>query len=208
MRDSDFFRNSYRFKNNVSNFMRYYRVSIIVICCIFLIGLIAGIFTSSSYSTNLELESIPDTNLIAFISGDKGSFSLFFSYVIELGLVIACILFLNFNFFCSVINIGYMLIRGYSFGFTIFSLVSLYSFAGIINVVIIIITFWLSINFILILISAICVSRNRIIKKFGKHCYNNNNPKKLICVMIILLMLILFLMCMLTPIIKITIIVN
>jgi len=208
MRDSIFFRNSYRFKNNISSFMRYYRVSIIILICCFLIGLIAGVFTSSNYSSNLELESIPDTNLIAFICGDKGSFSLFFSYVIELGLVVCCILFLNFNFFCSVINIGYILVRGYALGFTIFSLVSLYSFAGIINVVIIIIPFWLSINFILILISAICVSRNRIIKKYGKHCYNNNNPKKIICFLIILMLAILFLMCMLTPIIKITIIVN
>jgi hypothetical protein len=208
MRDSNFFRDSYRIKNNISAFLKHYKISIIIICCCFLIGLIAGIFTSSSYSSSLELESIPDANLVAFICGDKSSFSLFFSYVIELGLVICCILFLNFNFFCSIVNIGYILVRGYSLGFTIFSLVTLYSFAGIINVVIIIVPFWFCINFVLILISAISVSKNRVIKKFGKHCYTNNNPRRLIFLLVILLLAILFLMCMLTPIIKITIIVN
>lgn len=208
MRDGIFFRNSYRLKNNVSTFMKYYKISIIVICCFFLIGLIAGMFTSSNYSGSLEIESIPDSNLVSFICGDKGSFGLFFSYLIELSIVICCILFLNINFFCSIVNIVYILIRGYSLGFTIFSLISLYSFAGIINVVVIIIPFWFSINFILILISSICVSRNKIIKKFGKHCYINNNPRKIILFLCLILLSILFLMCMLTPIIKITIIVN
>ena len=50
MRDGNFFRNSYRLKNDVSNFVKYYRLSIIILCCFFLLGLVAGIFTASNYS--------------------------------------------------------------------------------------------------------------------------------------------------------------
>ena len=208
MKDGNFFRNSYKFKNNLTNFIRRYRLSIIILCCFFLVGFIAGIFTASNYSGSLELENIPDSNLVSFLCGDKSSFGLFFSYLIGLLIIIILILFCNVNFFCSIINIAYILIRGYSLGFTIFAIVMLYSFAGIINVVVLIIPFWILINFVLILISAICVSKNHIIKKYGRHCYISNSPRSFIVLMCIVLVSLLFLFCMLTPIIKITIIVN
>lgn len=208
MRDGNFFRSSYRFKNDILTFLKFYKTSIILLSCLFLIGLIAGILTASNYSGNLELENIPDANFVAFLCGDKGSFGLFFSYIVGLGIAICLILFLNINFFCSIVNMLYILVRGYSLGFMIFAIIGLYAFAGIINVVIIIIPFWFSINFILILISSICVSKCKIIKKYGKHCYNNNNPRNFIIFLCIILFSILFLMCMISPIIKITIIVN
>jgi len=208
MRDGNFFRNSYIVKNNISNFLKRYKIAIILLSCFFILGLIVGILTASNHSGSLELENIPDNNLVDFLCGDKGSFGLFFAYLIPIGICLVLIIFFNFNFFCSIINILYILVRGYSLGFTIFAIIGLYSIAGIINVVIIIIPFWFSINFMIILISAICISKNKIIKNYGKHCYCNNNPRNFIVFLTILIVSILFLMCMISPIIKITIIVN
>lgn len=208
MRDGNFFRSSYKFKNNISNFFKQYRITIIIVCCFFVLGLVAGIFTASKYSGNLELENIPDNNLVSFLCGDKSSFGLFFSYLVSLVIAVLLIIFFNFNWFCSLITIAYILVRGYTLGFVIFAIIGLFSFAGIINVILIIIPFWFSINFLLILISSICIAKNRIIKKFGKHCYAGNNPRNIIIFLCILIVAILFLMCMISPIIKITIIVN
>lgn len=208
MRDGIFFRNSYKFKNNLYNFFKRYRVAIILLSCFFILGLFVGILTASKYSGSLELDNIPDKNLVDVICGDKGSFGLFFAYLIPLFICLTLIVFFNFNYFCAIINIVYIVIRGYSFGFTIFGIIGLYSLAGIINVVFIIIPFWIIINFIIILISAISITKIRIIKHYGRYCNCNYNPRNLIILLIVLMLAILFLFCMLTPIIKITIIVN
>lgn len=208
MRDSNFFRTSYKIKNDIGTFFKRYKFTIIILACVFILGLVTGIFTASNNSGNLELESIPDKDFIAFLCNDKGSFGLFFSYLISFAIALVFIIFCNFNRICALVNYIYVFIRGYVFGFTIFAIISLFSFAGIINAIIIIVPFWLLINFLIILISSICIAKNKIIKKFGKHCYTNNNPRNFLILLIILLVASLFLFCMCLPIIKITIIVN
>lgn len=208
MKDSIFYRNLYKLKNDIIIFLKRYKFIILLLICIFILGVVTGIFTASNYSGSLELENIPDDAFIDFLCSDKGSFSLFFSYLIALGIAILLIIFLNKNWLCSFINYIYIFVRGYILGFTIFAVIGLYSLAGIISAIIIIMPFWLLINFIIILISGICIARNRLIRKFGKHCYCNYNPKNFLILLSILLVGILFLYCMLLPIIKITIIVN
>lgn len=207
MRDN-FYRNSFKLKNDLITFFKTYKVTIIILSCVFILGLITGIFTASNHSSGLELENIPDDNLISFLCGDKGSFSVFFSYLVVIIIAVFCIIFFNLNKLCALINYIYIFIRGYILGFTIFALISLFSFAGIINAVIIIIPFWTIINFFIILISSICIAKNRIIKCYGKHCYSNKNPRNFLILLCLLLTAILFLMCMCFPLIKITIIVN
>lgn len=204
----NFYRNSFKLKSDISTFFKRYRIVIICLSCVFILGLVTGIFTSSSFSGDLELGNIPDANFVAFLTNEKGSFGLFFSYFISIFIAIILIVFCNFNWFCSFINYFYIFVKGYILGFTIFSIIGLYSLAGIINTMLILIPFWLLINFLLILISSVCISKNRLIKKYGKTCYCQYNPKQFLIFLCILLTAVLFLFCMICPIIKITIIVN
>jgi len=208
MKDINFYRAGYKFKSDVTLFFKRYRVAIFCLTAVFAIGVVAGILTASKYSGNLELENIPDETLISFLLGNKSSFSMFFAYLISLTLALLAIIFLQFNSITTLITYFYILVRGYTFGFVIFGFIALFSFSGIINAIIIIIPFQLVINSLLILICAICVSKNRIIKKYGRVCYNNCSPKPALLCLCLLLVAILFLMCMIMPIIKITIIVN
>lgn len=207
MKDSFFYRNSYKVRSDIAIFFKRYRITIILLTCVFIFGFITGVFVASNYSSSLEIESIPDKNFIDFLCGEKSSFSLFFSYMILFGIAMFLIVYCNANRLCALVNYIYIFIRGYILGFTTFAIISLFSLAGILNLILFI-PFWLILNFLLILISSICVAKNRVIKKFGKCCYVNNNPKSFLILLIILFIAILFLFCMCLPIIKITIIVN
>lgn len=202
-----FLRNTYKIKSSISQFFKRYKVAIFVLACFFVLGLVTGIITATKYSGNLELENIPDDNLIKFLCGDKSNFGVFFSYLLPICLALILIIFCNFNFLCSCINALYILIRGYSLGFTIYALVGLFSFGGIIGIIVIV-PFWLIIDFSIILISSICVLKNHIIKQYGKHCYANNNPRNFILFIIAIMIIVLFILCMVMPVLKITIIVN
>ena len=126
MRDN-FYRNSLKLKSDLITFFKRYKTSIIILICIFIFGLITGIFTASNHSSGLELENIPDDNLVGFLCGDKGSFGIFFSYLISIGIALICIIFFNCNKFFSLINYIYIFVRGYILGFIIFTLISLFS---------------------------------------------------------------------------------
>jgi len=207
MRDVLFFRNSYKIKSDISKFFKKYWVVILLLTCLFILGLITGIITASKHSGNLELENIPDENLIKFLCGDKSNFAVFFSYLLPIGGALILIIFFNFNFLCSLVNYFYIVIRGYSLGFTIYALIGLFSFGGIIAVIIIT-PFWICGNLVIVLISAICISKNRIINHYGKVCYIRTNHKNLIILLCLILILLLFLLCLIMPVLKITIIVN
>ena len=208
MEDAVFYRNKYRLKSQLHTFFGKYKFLILMLAICFVLGLVTGIFTSSRYAGNLELGNVPDANLVSFLQGDRGSFGVFFSYFIGTAVVCLLIIFLNINKFMAVINFLYFIVRGYTLGFTIFAIIDLFSFAGVINVIIIIIPFDLCINFLLILLSSIAIYKNNTIKKYGKECYCSQNNNSIIIIICILITAILFLKCMCMPLIKITIIVN
>lgn len=208
MEDADFYRNKYRFKSQLHIFIGKYKMLILFLSLCFLLGIVTGLFTSSRYAGGLELDNVPDSNLVSFLQGDKGSFGVFFSYFIATSVVCLLIIFLNINKFFAVVNFLYFIVRGYSFGFTIFAMIDLFSFAGVINVILIIIPFNLAIGLLLIVISAMSIHKNCTIKKFGKACYCAQNNTALIIFLCVLLVVVLFLKCMCMPLIKITIIVN
>ncbi len=201
-------RNSYALKNELSNFFNKYKKIITVLLFIFIIGLIVGIFTSSKYSGNLELENIPDANLVNFISADKGSFGVFFSYFLRYLILFLFVVFLNFNSFMNFVTYFIIALLGYIFGFTVAGLITLFSLSGIISAVIIIIPFDLCISLLFILITAISIHKFKIYKKFGSSCGNFVNYRNVYFILFLLLIVLLFIKCMLLPILHITIIVN
>lgn len=201
-------RNFYALKNQVSNFLKKYKSILLSLVFIFLLGAIVGIFTTSKFSGNLELDNIPDSNLVNFITGDKGSFGVFFSYFLRYLLTFLFIVCLNFNAFFNILTYIIIAILGYIWGFTIAGIITLFSVAGIINVIIIFVPFDLCISFILIVITCVAIEKYKIYKKFGSNCSYALNYKKLYFFLFVLLVLILFIKCMIMPVIHITIIVN
>lgn len=208
MEDATFYRNKYRVKSQFNSFWGKYKMLILFLFISLLIGTVTGIFTATKYAGELELSNVPDNNLVAFLQGDKGSFGVFFSYFVKTIVVCALILLLNINRFFAVVNFVYIFVRGYSFGFTIFAIINLFSFAGVINVVLIIIPFDLIVSFLIIVLSSIAMYKNNAIKKYGKECYCRQNSSMPILCIILLIVAVLFLKCMCMPLIRITIIVN
>lgn len=208
MEDASFYRNKYRLKSQLHIFMGKYKYLIFILSLFLCLGLIVGIFTASKYSGDLEIDNILDSNLLAFLKGNRGSFGVFFSYFISIGFACILIIFINLNTFCAIVNMLYFVVRGYVFGFTIFAMIDLFSFAGVLNVLIVLVPFDLVINFLLILISAICIYKNRVIKKYGKVCYKKQSGNAVLIILTVLLATIIFLKAMCMPLIKITIIVN
>lgn len=208
MTDGYFYRNLYSFKSIISSFFRKYWLSIILLSCAFILGTITGVFTASKYSGKLELEHIPDDAFVSFLCGDKGSFSLFFSYFISFVLILVITLLLSKNKLCTILTFFYILARGYIFGFTIFALITLFGLAGIINAIIIICPCWIILSFLLILIASISIMKNSLLRRYGKYCYESLNIRAIWMILVVLFFIFLFLMCMIFPVIKITIIVK
>ncbi len=207
MKSTKSIKNSYHVRNALANFFRVYKTLLIVLSIIVLLGLVTGIFTASKYSGTLEMENIPDSNFVSFISGDKGSFGLFFSYFVNFALLIGVIILLSSTPVLPFVACVCLFVLGYRLGFLVSALITLFSFAGIINVVVIILPFELCLLFIMIVITAISIYKYRIYKKYG--CTNTGvNYKRLYLLLIILFVIVLFIKCMIMPIINITIIVN
>lgn len=201
-------RNSYALKSEISLFFKNYKGIIITLIFVMLLGIITGVFTASKYSGGLELENIPDGNIVDFISGDKGSFGVFFTYFIRYLLIFLFVVFFNVNSFFNIISFLVIGIMGYITGFTIAGFVTLYSLVGVINVIILIIPFDLVSLFLLILITAISIRKFRLYKKFGSNCLSYVNHKNIYLILFLLLTIVLFIKSMLLPIIRVTIIVN
>lgn len=208
---SNFNRNAYRFKNKLSLYFTQYKFSILICSLLALLGCSLGIYTAIKYSGEIELSNLADSNLVDFLKGDKGTMGLFFPYLFSFSLYCCVIIFLNFKPVLSVFTYFALIVRGYLIGFDITVLIVLYGFAGIINVVFIILPCDLMVLCSLIIIAAIALKRNRNIKNFGPSCNCNSNSinfKKAYCFFIVIGILILLLKCLLLPLIRVTIIVK
>ena len=201
-------RNTYVLKSKISSFFKTYKNLIFFLAFVLFVGIVTGILTASKYSGDLELKNLPDGNIVDFISGDKGSFGVFFAYFIEFLLVYLFLVFLNINGLFNILSFVIVGIFGYVAGFTVAGIITLYSFVGIINVVVLIIPFDLCILFLLILLTSISIRKYRICKRFGSNCASCLSYKKDSFVLFLILTLILFVKCMILPIMRITIIVN
>lgn len=207
MREYTKYRNSYRFGSEINTFFKMYKKVILFLVIFALGGLVAGIMTASANSSGLALENIPDDILVSFLSGDRGSFGTFFAYAIKYLIIICLIVFLNINTFFSIVNMCYIFVFAYQIGFGLYAIISIYSLAGILNGIVVILPFKLILLVCIVLISALAINKNRLIKKYGCVPYCDNLKNIYLC-LIGLFFAILFVWCMILPIIKITIIVN
>lgn len=202
---------SFKFKNKLSLFFAEYKFAILFSLIFLIFGACLGIFTAVKYSGEIELDNLADSNLVDFLKGDKGTMGLYFPYLFSFLLSISLIIFLNFKPFLIIVNAVVLVIRSYVFGFNITVLIILYGFAGIINVIIVIIPFELIIWLVLITMSAIAIKRNKNIKQFGcgPNCKKVGfNYSKTYCCLAIIGALTLLIKCFVMPIIRVTIIVN
>lgn len=207
MKEYSKYRNSYRISSEVGTFFKLYKKVIILLVIFAVAGIVAGITTSSVYSSDLTLDNMPDKILADFISGNRGSFGTFFAYAVKYLIIILLIVFLNVNTFFAFVNMAYIFVFSYQLGFSIYTIITIYSLAGILNGIIVIFPFQLLILLGFILISALAINKNRLIVKYGRLPYCNNSKQIYLCI-IGLMFVVLFVWCMILPIIKITIIVN
>lgn len=198
----------YRVKNQVSLFFNTYKALLIVCFVFLLLGLGLGIYKSIKYSGDLSLSNMSDSNLVEFLKGDRGTMGLFFPCMFGYLFFCGIIIFFNFKPFCKIFTYLILIIKGYLIGFDITILIVQYGITGVINVLIFILPFDLCLCVVLILLSAIAIKRNNIIKKYGCYnCCNNINYKKLYWVLVITGIVVILVKCLLLPLVKVTIIV-
>ncbi len=207
MREYTRYRNSYRFSSEINTFFRLYKKIMFVLIFFAILGLVAGVMTASANSSGLALDNIPDDILVSFVSGDRGSFGTFFAYALKYLIVIALIVFLNTNTFFAIVNMCYIFVFAYQIGFGLYAIISIYSLAGILNGIVVVLPFKLLLLLCLILISTLAINKNRLISKYGCVPYCGN-LKNIYWCLVGLFYVILFVWCMILPIIKLTIIVN
>lgn len=198
--------NSYRIKNSIFTFLKKYKTYIVTLSIALVIGIVTGIFTCSRYADVITISNIPDKNLVKFLCGDRGGIGLFFNYFICYSLLIAAIIFLNNSLILNLINYVYYFVLGYILGFTIFALIALFSFVGILNGLLVILPFALILYVILIILSSLAIYRYKIYKKYGC-AIGNTNYTKVYLIMYACFVLVLLIWCFVLPLIKITIIV-
>ena len=207
MKSKNNIRNNYRLQNNLSNFFKIYKKIIIICAIVFLVGMFTGIFTVVKYSENITIENIFDNNLKFLLEGDRGTFGLFFSYLLTLSITLICIIFLNFKPWMVIFTYIPLFIMGYVVGYNITIVIILFSFAGVLNALLILLPLDLLITFFIIVIAAIAMKRNYYYKKYGCLPQNNKNIARTYLILIGITLLFLLLKCILMPLIRVTIII-
>lgn len=103
-----------------------------------------------------------------------------------------------------------MFYSGYVIGYNITILIVLFSFTGLLNVLLLILPLEFLICIVLLIVSAVAIKRSVIMKKFGCTYYNNTNNFNVNMFYLYLLIagiILILLKCMLLPIIRLTIII-
>lgn len=204
-------RSKYRLKNKLTLYFSQYKFVMLFSTIVLVLGAAFGVYTAIKYSGELELSNLSDAGLVDFLKGNKGTMGLFFPYMFTFLFYCSIIIFLNFKPILSVCSYLLLMVRGYLIGFDITVLIVLYGFAGVLNVIIVILPFELIVWLVLITISAIAIKRNLNLKKFGNSTCNkisNVNHIKTYCFFVAIGVLSLLLKCFLLPLIRVTIIVN
>ena len=202
---------SFKFKNIVNKFFSVYKV-IIIVCLLFLIlGIVSGIFTVIKYSDLINIDNIFDSNLLLVLKGERGVVGCFFSQLLVYTLIMLTIIFLNFRPWMISISLIIIFFLGYVIGYNVTVFIILFSVTGLLNALFIILPLELLICFLVIIIAAIAIKRNLIIKKFGCQYYDNTfrlNIKMVYLYLFILGLILILIKSLLIPIIRVTIIIN
>ena len=122
----DYIRYKYKFKNKLTLFLSENKIVIAICFFMILIGVCLGVCVAIKYSNDIKLENLSDSNLIDFIKGDKGVWSLFFSYLIIFLINFFLIVLINFKPLFSVFSVFILMVKGYLIGFDLTVLIVLY----------------------------------------------------------------------------------
>ncbi|MBQ7579242.1 MAG: hypothetical protein IJT25_01780 [Clostridia bacterium] len=119
-----------------------------------IIGIVLGIFTIKSDISFSSMLSFSDKNLFAYINGTSNNMAIFFSKLIE-----SVISFLLIYIFClsaisSVLCFIFIGYQTFLLVLTIYSIISIYGFAGVLNSLLLI----LPINILLLLVFSLAIS--------------------------------------------------
>lgn len=201
----------YRIKSDISFFLSRYKKLLIILTLLVLFGLVVGIIAASKVSGNITIKNLLDKNLYNFLLGRKSNFGLFFSYLFSFLILAAIIIFLNFSPWMAIFSIAVLVFYSYFIAFNVTCIIVLYPLGGILNTVLIIIPCGCLLTFFLILMTAVAIKRAFLLKKYGGE-YSQKcrtvNYTKIYSILILLSVVVLFIMCLLLPFAKATIIVT
>lgn len=206
MMSSNYYRNQNRIKVTISNFFKTNKVLIIISLALFVFFFFVGVFTVGKHRSDLEIENLFNKYLLNFLNGDKTWLNLFFAFFLISIIASLVISLLSFSSFFIVLDLIMLSFYSYLAGFDIAIFVISFTFFGVINVMICIVPFFLSITMLFIFLICLKARRCKDIKKFGKFNCSNSGYAKYCLITIVIIGLLEFLMCLLLLFTKITII--
>lgn len=204
-------KNWYRTRSDIAFFLSRYKKLLIILGLLVLFGIVVGIITASKVSGSITIKNLLDKNLYNFLAGKKSNFGLFFSYLFSFLVLASLIIFLNFSPWLMIFTFISLIFYSYFIAFNVTCIIVLYPLGGIINTILIIIPCGCMLTFILLLMAAIAIKRGILFKRYGGEYTNRCQTINYVKVYIILLLLsiiVLFIMCLLLPLAKVTIIVT
>ena len=203
-------RNWYKTKSNISFFLSRYKKLIVILSLLVLFGIVIGIITASKISGSITINNLLDKNFYNFLSGNKSDFGLFFSYLFIFLVLVSVIMFLNFSPWLMCTTFLLLIFYSYFIAFNVTCIIVLYPLGGVLNTILIIIPCGSIITFMLILISAVAIKRGIMLKKYGEICADKCGGINYIKTFVALTMIsicVLFIMCILLPFARATIII-
>ncbi len=125
-----------RVKNNImsiaSRFVMDYRNYLLVFFIIFLFGFLTGIFTSASYSSDLEVDNLINKYLYQFICNDISYFSYFLTLAIFFAIICVFTIFFVRNKFMLCINVFLLFLMAYVYAFDLCIVIVCLGLSGVI----------------------------------------------------------------------------
>lgn len=182
--------NAYIFVGNTKWMVRDYfaknKLMSIIICFAMVMSILTGIFTAAKNVDTYSLVNFDDYSISRFLSGDLGTWELFFSRMVSYGTSILVIFVMSFSIFFSPISICVIIFRGYLLGINCTFLVALFGLGGIISSLLIVFPCQLAILFLLSIYTVLTISRASFKRKFGYKCQNGKSNNFALCLLFVL----------------------
>lgn len=155
----------FRLKDGINNNKKI--CFFIVLVC--LIGILTGVFTAINYCNGESLINFNDYSICKYISGELGTFDLFFSRFFSYTLVLLIIWLSSLSVFLFPASLFVLAYRGYLLSLNVSIMIILYGVNGLITGIVVILPVHLIGLLLLSCFACCCFKKASLNKRYG-HC--------------------------------------
>ena len=149
-------------KDHFSLYRKWYFLLIIVAIVAIIVGLIVGFSTK-----DIVITKIPERLFVRFVTGDIGIGSLVLARIATSVVLLILIWLLCARPYLGLISVGIVVYRGFMLGLSSAMLISLFSVAGVLNILLVVVPCYLVMLAVLIAFCVLCLSYSFTSRIYG-----------------------------------------